>query len=520
MTDDSVDGTARHDTPTDNKSRQDWPWQFLAVRICQQQHCARAKGMWKHGKSEGNRLFGQGRFSAASEAYSNSLRLMPAAEQGHDRAALHSNQSACMMKMGRVNEAIEHAKLAISLQPKWAKAHYRLANAYASVVAKRTAACESLMQCLRLADTFCLSAYRINISCDRALEALATGLRFWESDTFVGQLAKVLSTPAACIAVASAENSSQSLQTAVNNLRSQHAAIGFVYLRPGTYLGAVQLDLRDTTTLLGDSSGPVTISLTAKDAECQTDEDWYKQLQHTVTAMSKRVVLRHIQLTTTLPYPGPSAPPAFCEAHEAMAHTISGLYALPSTQVTLHDCTVTSSNGGGPCVCLLPGARLTAHHTGLQGGRHGVTVSAGASANLQHVTVQGAAKSGVELLEPRSMMHAEDSKFLECGLAGVAAGEGTRSISLARCTIQGCGQGQSADTDAPRQDSSHASMESDSVMRCGIIVRGVDSVVMHRCELEGNGATGVYVQGVRAALICHSILEASCLLSPWLDLGK
>ena len=43
---------------------------------------------------------------------------------------LYSNRSAAYLEMGKFREALEDAKMAVELAPKWAKAHYRLGMAY------------------------------------------------------------------------------------------------------------------------------------------------------------------------------------------------------------------------------------------------------------------------------------------------------------------------------------------------------------------------------------------------------
>ena len=43
---------------------------------------------------------------------------------------LFSNRSAAYLEMGMFKEALEDAKQAVALSPKWAKAHYRLGMAY------------------------------------------------------------------------------------------------------------------------------------------------------------------------------------------------------------------------------------------------------------------------------------------------------------------------------------------------------------------------------------------------------
>lgn len=43
---------------------------------------------------------------------------------------LYSNRSAAYLEMGKFREALEDAKMAVELAPKWAKARYRLGMAY------------------------------------------------------------------------------------------------------------------------------------------------------------------------------------------------------------------------------------------------------------------------------------------------------------------------------------------------------------------------------------------------------
>ena len=71
----------------------------------------------------GRKYFQKGNYDTAEEWYSAALDLAPA------DAVLYSNRSAVHAKMGAWQKALEDGRWAVTLHPKWAKAHARCAIA-------------------------------------------------------------------------------------------------------------------------------------------------------------------------------------------------------------------------------------------------------------------------------------------------------------------------------------------------------------------------------------------------------
>eukprot|EP00667_Euglena_gracilis_P010401 EG_transcript_10576 len=78
-------------------------------------------------KENGNKLFQEGRFKEAVDAYSEALRL-----RGED-ATLLCNRSAAHLGDGDPKAALLDAYGATDLKPRWSKAHFRLAKALAQL---------------------------------------------------------------------------------------------------------------------------------------------------------------------------------------------------------------------------------------------------------------------------------------------------------------------------------------------------------------------------------------------------
>lgn len=68
------------------------------------------------------RLFGQGKWLDAIDCYTTALKLCPTEEEyAYNRAVYFSNRSACLMKVGRTEEAVEDCTQAIELSPNYVK---------------------------------------------------------------------------------------------------------------------------------------------------------------------------------------------------------------------------------------------------------------------------------------------------------------------------------------------------------------------------------------------------------------
>ncbi|CAN8069861.1 unnamed protein product [Agarophyton chilense] len=75
-------------------------------------------------------LFGQGKYGAAEKAF---LTAAKNAQSSVDQSLQLSNASQCVLKISQYERAAQHALEAIILNPRNAKAHYRLASAYAAM---------------------------------------------------------------------------------------------------------------------------------------------------------------------------------------------------------------------------------------------------------------------------------------------------------------------------------------------------------------------------------------------------
>ncbi|DAZ98603.1 TPA: hypothetical protein N0F65_001022 [Lagenidium giganteum] len=82
-------------------------------------------------KEIGNKFFGQGRYLDAIECYTTALKLCPVEEDlAYNRAVYFNNRGACLLKLGRAEEAVDDCSQAIDLSPKYVKALTRRAEAY------------------------------------------------------------------------------------------------------------------------------------------------------------------------------------------------------------------------------------------------------------------------------------------------------------------------------------------------------------------------------------------------------
>ena len=84
-------------------------------------------------KNEGNKHFVSGQFEEAKHKYGQAIALDPSVP------ALYSNRAACELKLEQHGLAIEDASKAIELDSKFAKAYYRRASAYLSILDPKSA---------------------------------------------------------------------------------------------------------------------------------------------------------------------------------------------------------------------------------------------------------------------------------------------------------------------------------------------------------------------------------------------
>ncbi|TYZ61166.1 hypothetical protein PybrP1_012382 [[Pythium] brassicae (nom. inval.)] len=82
-------------------------------------------------KELGNEVFAQGKYLDAIDCYSTALKLCPDdADYAYNRAVYFSNRAACLIRLGRPEEAIDDCTQAIELSPTYVKALVRRAEAY------------------------------------------------------------------------------------------------------------------------------------------------------------------------------------------------------------------------------------------------------------------------------------------------------------------------------------------------------------------------------------------------------
>jgi len=78
-------------------------------------------------KDKGNKAFNEESYEESYNFYSEGLKL------DNNNTLLLSNRSVALMKLLRLEEAIDDAKKVIELKPHWAKGYYRLGNLYYTV---------------------------------------------------------------------------------------------------------------------------------------------------------------------------------------------------------------------------------------------------------------------------------------------------------------------------------------------------------------------------------------------------
>jgi tetratricopeptide (TPR) repeat protein len=77
-------------------------------------------------RAKGNELFARGQYADAVAVFSSLLASESAAD---DLQQLHSNLSACQLKLDRPDRAVFHAVEAVRIAPQWPKGHFRLMTA-------------------------------------------------------------------------------------------------------------------------------------------------------------------------------------------------------------------------------------------------------------------------------------------------------------------------------------------------------------------------------------------------------
>ncbi|KAG9413321.1 cytochrome c oxidase subunit 1 [Aphanomyces cochlioides] len=85
-------------------------------------------------KEEGNELFKAGRYLDAHDLYSKALRLCPTDDEyAYNKAVYYNNRAACLIHLGRPDEAIEDCTQSITLSPTYVKAYMRRSQAYEKI---------------------------------------------------------------------------------------------------------------------------------------------------------------------------------------------------------------------------------------------------------------------------------------------------------------------------------------------------------------------------------------------------
>ncbi|CAK4633622.1 hypothetical protein LEN26_002019 [Aphanomyces euteiches] len=85
-------------------------------------------------KEEGNELFKAGRYLDAHDLYSKALRLCPTDDEyAYNKAVYFNNRAACLIHLGRPDEAIEDCTQSITLSPTYVKAYMRRSQAYEKI---------------------------------------------------------------------------------------------------------------------------------------------------------------------------------------------------------------------------------------------------------------------------------------------------------------------------------------------------------------------------------------------------
>jgi hypothetical protein len=77
-------------------------------------------------KEQGNRLYKEGRYAAAVDAYTAAIEMGSGNEP--DLHITYSNRCACNMKLDKFGSALDDAQACVRLKPTWAKGHSRLGS--------------------------------------------------------------------------------------------------------------------------------------------------------------------------------------------------------------------------------------------------------------------------------------------------------------------------------------------------------------------------------------------------------
>ncbi|CAH0519061.1 unnamed protein product [Peronospora belbahrii] len=82
-------------------------------------------------KELGNKFFTRGSYLDAVECYTTALKLCPEEEEyAYSRAVYFNNRAACLMRLGRTEEAVDECNQAVKLSPTYVKALLRRAEAF------------------------------------------------------------------------------------------------------------------------------------------------------------------------------------------------------------------------------------------------------------------------------------------------------------------------------------------------------------------------------------------------------
>lgn len=92
-------------------------------------------------KEEGNKAFAKGNFALAAESFTLAINLDP------NNHVYYANRSAALLKMGKLEDALDDADRAIKLNRFYAKAHYRKGQALA-VIGRFFSVFRDLLSCL------------------------------------------------------------------------------------------------------------------------------------------------------------------------------------------------------------------------------------------------------------------------------------------------------------------------------------------------------------------------------------
>lgn len=126
---DNENGFYRLDFTTKDLSSPDSIWMNIAKAIRLEDTNLQIKTS-KDLKDQGNTLFQAAKFQEALAKYSQALALLPdRTDQKLLRAQIHSNMSACRLKLGDAEGALREADASLATYPAWIKAHGRRGEA-------------------------------------------------------------------------------------------------------------------------------------------------------------------------------------------------------------------------------------------------------------------------------------------------------------------------------------------------------------------------------------------------------